>query len=29
MTFFIKEYMEKGEDGLPLKMDNDPKVTDD
>ena len=29
MTFFMKEYMEKGEDGLPLKMDNDQEVTDD
>ena len=25
----MKEYMEKGDDGLPVKMDNDPEVTDD
>ena len=29
MIFFMKKYMEKGEDGLPVKMDNDPEVTDD
>ena len=29
MTFLMKEYMEKGEDGPPLKMDNDQEVTDD
>ena len=29
MIFFMKEYMEKGDDGLPVKMDNDPEVTDD
>ena len=27
--FFMTEYMEKGEDGLPVKMDNDPEVTDE
>ena len=25
----MKEYMEKGEDGLPVKIDNDPEVTDE
>ena len=29
MTFFMKEYMAKGDDGLPVKMDNDPEVTHD
>ena len=29
MIFFIREYIEKGEDGLPVKMYNDPEETDD
>ena len=29
IIFFLKEYMEKGEDGLPVKMDGDPEKTDD
>ena len=28
-TFFMNEYIEKGEDGLPVKMGNDSEVTDD
>ena len=29
MCFFMKEYMEKGDNGLPVKMDKDPEVTND
>ena len=28
MSFFMKYYMEKGFDGLPVKMDKDQEVTD-